>query len=160
DLVRLGRRGPDAELVVVEAVEQVDGAQVGGGEVRGRHACARYSWISETAIEPSPTALATRLIERARTSPATNTPGTVVSSRWGPRWASRPPPWAAAGGGRRPRPAGATPPASQSVRGAAPMKTKHASTGSTDSLPSASRMRSALRCPSSPSAPAATAPVR
>ena len=30
---------------------------------------------------PAPTALATRLIERARTSPATNTPGTLVSSR-------------------------------------------------------------------------------
>ena len=28
------------------------------------HASARYSWISDTAIEPSPTALATRLIER------------------------------------------------------------------------------------------------
>ena len=35
----------------------------------------RYWWTSETAIEPSPTALATRLNERARTSPATNTPG-------------------------------------------------------------------------------------
>lgn len=31
--------------------------------------------MSETAIDPSPTALATRLIERVRTSPATNTPG-------------------------------------------------------------------------------------
>ena len=36
--------------------------------------------MSETAIDPSPTALATRLIERARTSPATKTPGTLVSS--------------------------------------------------------------------------------
>ena len=36
--------------------------------------------MSETAIEPSPTALATRLTERARTSPATNTPGTLVLS--------------------------------------------------------------------------------
>ena len=46
----------------------------------GAHAFARYWWISETAIEPSPTALATRLIERARTSPATKIPGTLVSS--------------------------------------------------------------------------------
>ena len=38
-----------------------------------------------TLIEPSPTALATRLIERWRTSPATNTPGSVVSSRNGSR---------------------------------------------------------------------------
>ena len=54
------------------------------GAVTVGRACAhaaRYSWISDTAIEPSPTALATRLIERARTSPATNTPGTLVSSR-------------------------------------------------------------------------------
>ena len=46
--------------------------------------------MSETAIEPSPTALATRLIERARTSPATNTPGTVVSSRYGSRFSGQP----------------------------------------------------------------------
>ena len=45
---------------------------------------------SETAIEPSPTALATRLIERARTSPATNTPGTLVSSRYGSRLSGQP----------------------------------------------------------------------
>ena len=68
------------QLGVVEVVEEVDGAQVGGGDVRA-HASTRYWWMSETAIEPSPTALATRLIERARTSPATNTPGTLVSSR-------------------------------------------------------------------------------
>ena len=74
------RRNPSVERGVVEVVEQVDRAQLGGGDRRGAHASARYSWISETAIEPSPTALATRLIERARTSPATNTPGTLVSS--------------------------------------------------------------------------------
>ena len=33
-------------------------------------------------IEPSPTADATRLILPARTSPAANTPGRLVSSRW------------------------------------------------------------------------------
>ena len=65
-----------ASCVVVEVVEEVDRAQVGDGDRgRGAHAWARYSWMSETAIEPSPTALATRLIERARTSPATKTPG-------------------------------------------------------------------------------------
>ena len=78
---RLGRLGPHAQLLVVEVVEEVDGTQVGDGELRSRHACARYSWMSETAIEPSPTALATRLIDRARTSPATKTPGTEVSRR-------------------------------------------------------------------------------
>ena len=72
---------PLGQLGVVEVVEQVDGTQVGDGDAgRGAHAWARYSWMSETAIDPSPTALATRLIERARTSPATKTPGTLVSS--------------------------------------------------------------------------------
>ena len=82
DLARLerllnGDLCPLLELSVVEVVEQVDRPDVRDGD----HASTRYWWISETAIEPSPTALATRLIERARTSPATNTPGTVVSSR-------------------------------------------------------------------------------
>ena len=57
---------------------------------RTAHGSTRYWWISETAIEPSPTALATRLIERARTSPATNTPGTLVSSRNGSRCSGQP----------------------------------------------------------------------
>ena len=70
-VARLGDRGPGRELLVAQPVEEVDRAQF----VDDVHAAARYSWISETAIEPSPTALATRLIERARTSPATNTPG-------------------------------------------------------------------------------------
>ena len=72
---------PLGQLRVVDVVEEVDRAQVGDGDRGGgAHAWARYSWMSETAIDPSPTALATRLIERARTSPATNTPGTLVSS--------------------------------------------------------------------------------
>jgi hypothetical protein len=72
---------PALELGVVEVVEEVDAPEVvqRDGDFRG-HAAARYSWMSDTAIEPSPTAEATRLIERARTSPATNTPGTLVSS--------------------------------------------------------------------------------
>ena len=75
-----GGRGPGGESVVGQVVEEVDRAQVGRAEGRLAHASARYSWMSDTAIEPSPTALATRLIERARTSPATSTPGTLVSS--------------------------------------------------------------------------------
>ena len=69
---------PLGELLVVKVVEEVDSAQL--VERDRAHAIARYWWISETAIEPSPTALATRLIERARTSPATKIPGTLVSS--------------------------------------------------------------------------------
>jgi hypothetical protein len=48
----------------------------------------RYWWIIRTAIAPSPTAEATRLIEPERTSPAANTPGRLVSSGSGGR--SRP----------------------------------------------------------------------
>src|SRR4029079_9088102 len=83
---------PHGERIVVEPLEQAQRAQlVDARPVGGRaHASARYSWISETAIEPSPTALATRLIERARTSPATNTPGTLVSSTYGSRLSGQP----------------------------------------------------------------------
>src|SRR5207244_7453205 len=45
----------------------------------------RYSWTSMTAIDPSPTAEATRLAEPERTSPAANTPGWLVSSSNGGR---------------------------------------------------------------------------
>ncbi len=74
-------RQPLVELEVVDVVEEVDAAQLRALEDGRAHRSPRYSWISETAIAPSPTALATLLIERARTSPATNTPGTLVSSR-------------------------------------------------------------------------------
>ena len=43
-------------------------------------ACPGTGARSWTDIEPSPTAAATRLMERWRTSPATNTPGRLVSS--------------------------------------------------------------------------------
>ncbi len=90
---RLGRKvadhgnlTPAGELRVIEPVEQVDPAQIVQRRTLGLgHALARYSWMSDTAIEPSPTALATRLIERVLTSPATNTPGTLVSSTYGSR---------------------------------------------------------------------------
>ena len=84
----LGGRRPLGELGVVEVVEQVDRPEVGDGDrccACRAHASARYWCTSETAIDPSPTALATRLIDRARTSPATNTPGTLVSSGNGSR---------------------------------------------------------------------------
>ena len=79
ELLRARDGDPLGELLVVDVIEEIDGAQLGERDGLA-HAWARYSWISETAIEPSPTALATRLIERARTSPATKTPGTLVSS--------------------------------------------------------------------------------
>jgi hypothetical protein len=44
---------------------------------------ARYAWIRRTVVAPSPTAAATLLTDRDRTSPAAKTPGTLVS-RIGP----------------------------------------------------------------------------
>jgi len=46
---------------------------------------ARYPCTSRTAVAPSPTAEATRLIERKRLSPAAKTPGLEVSSGRGAR---------------------------------------------------------------------------
>ena len=46
---------------------------------------ARYRCTKYTDIAPSPTAEATRFIESRRTSPAANTPGTLVSSTNGGR---------------------------------------------------------------------------
>src|ERR1700749_4944936 len=51
--------------------------------------CLLYSlrnwWTNEIAIEPSPTAEATRLTLPPLTSPTANTPGKLVSSRCGGR---------------------------------------------------------------------------
>ena len=43
-----------------------------------------------TAIAPSPTAEATRFADSDRTSPATNTPGTLVSRWYGARSSGQP----------------------------------------------------------------------
>ena len=52
-----------------------------------------------TATEPSPTALATRLTDSCRTSPATKMPGTFVSSRNGARSSGHPSRWCSARSG-------------------------------------------------------------
>ena len=41
---------------------------------------ARYSWTERTALDPSPTAAATRFIDPSRTSPTANTPAAEVSN--------------------------------------------------------------------------------
>src|SRR6185503_4661663 len=156
---RLRDRGPFGERLVVEVLEEVDRPQVGGGR-RAAHASTRYWWMSETAIEPSPTALATRLIDRARTSPATKMPGTVVSSRYGSRLSGQPASCASGPARMNPRASRATTPSSQSVCGAAPMNTKQASTSMSVSAPSASRTRIRRSRPFSPSAALAVAPRR
>ena len=63
----------------VEHLEHLD--HLGHVEHLAHTAAPRYSWTKDTAIEPSPTAEATRFIDSLRTSPATNTPGMLVSSR-------------------------------------------------------------------------------
>ena len=120
----LDRRAPSKQVDRASSLRRV------GVPSSHRPASARYSWISETAIEPSPTALATRLIERARTSPATNTPGTLVSSASGSRASGQPCSRASGPARMKPRSSRATTPSSQSVRGVAPMNTKQASTSS------------------------------
>ena len=50
-----------------------------GESARARPAVSRRSKTRRTAIEPSPTAAATRLIERLRTSPTQKMPGRLVS---------------------------------------------------------------------------------
>src|SRR5439155_17422403 len=55
-----------------------------------RHTVSRYWWIILTVAEPSPTADATRLPEPWRTSPAANTPGTLVSNKNGSRISGQP----------------------------------------------------------------------
>src|SRR2546426_841030 len=47
------------------------------------HISFKYWCTNATAIAPSPTAEATRLMEPERTSPAASTPGRLVSSRYG-----------------------------------------------------------------------------
>lgn len=48
---------------------------------RANHTFFKYSRIMSAAVAPSPTALATCLVLPLRTSPAANTPGTLVISR-------------------------------------------------------------------------------
>ena len=61
------------------------GAAVSGGRPAPSRLSARRVWMSWMAIEPSPTADATRLTEECRTSPAARTPGMLVSSEYGRR---------------------------------------------------------------------------
>src|SRR5215212_2935053 len=53
------------------------------------HSCRTW-WTNEIAIDPSPTADATRLMLPPRTSPTANTPGKLVSSKYGGRIRGQP----------------------------------------------------------------------
>ena len=102
---------------------------------------ARYSWTSRTTIDPSPTADATRFMAPARTSPAANTPGTLVSRESGSRGSFQT--FVCAASASRSRPVSTkpfasrrTPAGSQSLRGLVPMNTNTASISSTCVVPS------------------------
>src|SRR4029453_4197773 len=99
---------------------------------------ARCSWTNWTAIDPSPTAAAQRLLDPERTSPAAKMPGTLVSSRLS----------APAASPVRMKPSAARPTASSShsVHGSAPRKKKTAENGSCSPLFSVT----ASTCPFAP----------
>ena len=116
-------------------------------------------------MAPSPTAEATRLADSARASPATNTPGTLVSRWYGARSSSQPggfwPPTDRSGPATtNPWSSRTTTPSSHSVSGAAPMNTNSSCASTISVLPSAVlRSVSCSRWPS-PSAPMTSVQVR
>src|ERR1700693_6045738 len=81
---------PQAILAAVDRGRQVvdgDLVQMATDEVAHRASWtvavrARCAWTNWTAIAPSPTAVAHLLVDPERTSPAANTPGMSVSSRF------------------------------------------------------------------------------
>ena len=75
-----GGRAPGAR----QAARQIDAPARGAADA-SIQVSARYSCARRTTIDPSPTAEATRFIAPARTSPAANTPGTLVSRGSGSR---------------------------------------------------------------------------
>src|SRR6266513_631719 len=100
------------------------------------HIVFKYSCTNWTAIDPSPTAEATRLTEPERTSPAANTPGRLVSNKNGCRFKVQ----------CRESPSSipvrtkcfssfSISDGNQSVRGVAPMKLKRAAIGSVSFSP-------------------------
>src|SRR5262249_39942574 len=56
-----------------------------GGAVSARCDSSRNAWTSRTALQPPPTAAATRFTDPNRTSPTAKMPGRFVSSRYGGR---------------------------------------------------------------------------
>ena len=94
----------------------------------------RYWCTAPTQAEPSPTAVATRLVEPERTSPTANSPGWLVSKGSGsrPRAAQRSSRWSgprARSVRTKPRSSKAAQPEIQSEDGSAPMKEKSPAQG-------------------------------
>src|SRR6185437_9197457 len=123
------------KLLVGELLEQEGGSEI----VNKHHSLSRYLCTRCTAIAPSPTAEATRFIEERRTSPATKTPGRLVSNGYGSRapvhfgWCV---PCRSSEPERiNPCPSRATAPSIHSVCGYAPIKTKRKFDGTTSVCP-------------------------
>jgi hypothetical protein len=109
---------------------QLTGEPLRPPHTRRSPALARYWWTNLTAMDPSPTAEATRLIEPLRASPAANTPGRLASKGYGSRECpAHTSPWSAdrskASPVRmKPLSSSSTAAWSQPVLASAPMKTK------------------------------------
>ena len=69
--------------------------QLSAAGVASTTSTAKSSWTKRTTIAPSPTAVAQRLTDPARTSPAAKTPGTLVGGGNSPAQAAI---WVARGG--------------------------------------------------------------
>src|SRR5262249_51147662 len=117
---------------------------------------ANSSWARRIAIDPSPTAEATRFTEPWRTSPAAKTPGRLVSSEKGRRSSGQDPSPSSSGPvSTKPLSPSAISGGSQSVFGRAPIIRKRPSE-TTSSSPSAERRVSRASQPSSPAPPPTT----
>src|SRR6202011_5232212 len=141
-----------------------------GGAASGRHciqlhlfapvnAVARYSCTIRMAMEPSPTADATRLTEPCLTSPTANSPGMLVSNRRGGRsWVQ----CSATSGPVRIKPHASrlTDSGSHSVNGSPPMSTKRPAAWTRSRCPEP-RSRSSTYCKRpDPPPPATSVPWR
>ena len=67
------------QINAIDVAQVVEGAGAAALTVHRRTAADFFKGFLETDIAPSPTAEATRFIESSRTSPAANTPGTLVA---------------------------------------------------------------------------------
>src|SRR6476620_9338746 len=125
------------QLLVAQLFEKEQRPELVGKALVAHHrssqASAKYRCTNITAIDPSPTAAATRLADSARTSPATNTPGTLVSKWCGGRSSVQPLTSLRSGPDRMNPWSSFATTSSQSVRGSAPMK-QHSRSHSTVSF--------------------------
>src|SRR3954451_4159448 len=151
----------------LERVDQDEGLGAVAHGVEGtpgtscRRASATSWWTSWIAIEPSPTADATRFTEAWRTSPAANTPGTLVSSRNGLRASGQPESSPrSAPVSTNPRESRASSGGSQAGRARTPIIRKRPCAPPVSSCPPPSRSTSRRSHPSSPPPPTTSARSR